>query len=203
MTFKPHHDPGHLYFITGTILGWRQIFIEPAYARIGLDSLDWHRRHGRWSLYAYVLMPSHLHAIIKPEGTQTISGVSQTFGSFTAHAILTCLRNDERHDLLSLFAQRQDKHAGKGHQIWQSLQAKNIYSVTFLREKLECMHSSLVAKHWRLVEDRADYDYGSACLYDRGVMPVVEVDDIREWLTMSGSARSCADPPPGTGAKGF
>ena len=69
VTFKPHHDPSHLYFITVTILGWQQIFIEPPCARIVLDSLDWHRRHGRWSLYAYVLMPNHLHAIVKPEGS--------------------------------------------------------------------------------------------------------------------------------------
>ena len=97
--------PGHLYSITATILGWRQLFIEPAYARIVLDSLDGHRRHGRSSLYAYVLMPSHLHAVIKPEETQTISSVLQSFGSFTAHAILTRLRDDERHDLLAFFAQ--------------------------------------------------------------------------------------------------
>jgi hypothetical protein len=43
MTFKPHHDPSHLYFVTATVLGWQQIFAEPACAQIVLDSLDWHR----------------------------------------------------------------------------------------------------------------------------------------------------------------
>jgi hypothetical protein len=45
MTFKPHHDPAHLYFITATVLGWKKLFNEPAYARIALDSLAWHRQH--------------------------------------------------------------------------------------------------------------------------------------------------------------
>ncbi len=182
MTFKPHNDPTHLYFLTATILGWRQILMEPTYAHIVMDSLDWHRRHGRWSLYAYVLMPNHLHAIVKPASTQTISGVLQSFGSFTAHVILDHLESEGRHELLTFFAQRKDKDARKQHQIWQPIQAKNVYSVEFLREKLEYTHNNPVAKRWRLVEDRADYAYSSACFYDRGRMPIVEVDDVREWL---------------------
>jgi REP element-mobilizing transposase RayT len=127
-------------------------------------------------------MPSHLHAIVKPEGTQTISSVLQSLGSFTAHAILALLRTQGRHDLLTFFAQRQEKDAGKQHQIWQPIQPKNVYSAAFLREKLEYAHSNPVAKHWHLADDRADYRYSSACLYDRGIMPMVEVDDVREWL---------------------
>jgi hypothetical protein len=47
MTFKPVHDPTHLYFITATVLGWVKLFGKPSYAQIVLDALDWHRRHGR------------------------------------------------------------------------------------------------------------------------------------------------------------
>ena len=182
MTFKPTHDPTHLYFITATVLGWRQIFTQPANARIVLDSLDWHRRQGRWTLYAYVLMPNHLHAIVKPEEPRTISSVLQSFGSYTAHAILTRLKDGERHDLLAFFAQRQDKDASKEYQVWYPIQPKNIYSVAFLREKVEYTHNNPVAKRWCLVADRADYVYSSACYYDKGVVPMVEVDDVREWF---------------------
>ncbi len=182
MTFKLHNDPSHLYFLTATILDWRPIFTDLACAQIVLNSLDWHRRHGRWSLYAYVLMPNHLHAIVKPEGTQTISSVLQSFGSFTAHALLNHMKSPERHELLALFAQRQDKDAGKQHQIWQPIQAKNVYSLPFLREKLDYTHNNPIAKGWRLVGDRADYAYSSACFYDRGESPLVEVDDVRTWF---------------------
>jgi putative transposase len=182
MTFKPHHDPTHLYFITATVLSWKQIFVESAYARLILDSVDWHRRNGRWALYAYVLMPNHLHAIIKPLDNHSISSVLQSFGSFTAHAILARLKSERRHDLLAFFARRQDRDAGKKHQIWQPIQAKNIHSVAFLHEKLEYVHNNPIAKQWRLAEDRADYVYSSACFYDKGLVPIVEVDDIREWL---------------------
>ncbi len=182
MTFRPYQDPDCLYFVTATILGWQQLFVELPLARIVMDSLDWHRRNGRWSLYAYVLMPSHLHAVVKPEGSETISSVLQSFGSFTAHTILAQLKRGERNDLLAFFAERQEQDACKEHQVWKPLQAKNVYSAEFLREKVEYIHNNPVAKHWHLVEDRADYRYSSACFYDRGIIPSVEVDDVRAWF---------------------
>jgi putative transposase len=182
VTFKPQHDPSHLYFVTATLLHWHPLFKERAYARIVLDSLDWHRRNGKWALYAYVLMPNHLHAILMPLGDATISGVLQSFGSFTAHAILARLREGERREVLALFAHRQSRDAAKRHQIWYPIQAKNVFSPEFLREKLEYIHNNPVARQWRLADVRADYTYSSACFYDRSATPVVEVDDVREWL---------------------
>ena len=182
-TFSPHQDPTHLYFVTATILGWKQLFTRSAYADIVLDSLNWHRQNGHWALYAYVLMPNHLHTIIKPLQDRTISKVLQSFGSFTAHALLARLQSDGSGSLLAFFARRQNRDASKKHQIWQPIQAKNVYSAEFLGEKLEYIHNNPVAKHWHLVGDRADYPYSSACFYDRGVVPVVEVDDVRVWLS--------------------
>jgi hypothetical protein len=121
-------------------LGWKPIFALPVYARAILGSLDWHRRHDRWALYAYALTPNHLHAIVKPLGDRSTSDVLQSFGSFTAHEILGCLKVTAH------------------------------------------LPRPTVTKRWRLVEDRADYAYSSACFYDKGIMPIVEVDDVREWL---------------------
>jgi putative transposase len=182
MTFKPLHDPTHLYFVTATVLGWKHLFVQPPYAEIVLQSLDWHRGHGRWSLFAFVLMPNHAHFIVRPLGEQTISTVLQSFGSYTAHAILDRLEHEGRTDLLAFFAQRQDQDASKQHQIWLPIEAKNVYSVHFLCQKVEYTHNNPVAKHWHLVDDRADYAYSSACFYDRGESPIIAVDDVREWM---------------------
>jgi REP element-mobilizing transposase RayT len=182
MTFKPVHDPSHLYFVTATVLGWEQLFTKPAYAYIVLNSLNWHRLHGRWMLFAYVIMPNHVHAILKPCDGHTISSVLQSFGSFTAHDILAQMREEGRVDLLAFFEQRVDRDPRKRHQIWQPIQAKNVMTAPFLREKLEYIHNNPVAKRWCLADDRAGYVYSSACLYDRGITPLVAVDDVREWL---------------------
>jgi REP element-mobilizing transposase RayT len=161
---------------------WQHLFADAAYARAVLGALAWHRQERRWSLYAYVLMPNHMHAIIQPMGGYTISDVLQSFGSFTAHAILCRLRQDRHKDLLAIFAQRKDRHPKKKHQIWQPIQAKNVYSRAFLREKLIYIHNNPLAKGWQLAETPADYPYSSARFYDRGVAPIVDVDDVRTWL---------------------
>ena len=59
---------------------------------------------------------------------------------------------------------------------------ENIHSPAFLRQKLEYIHNTPLAKHWHLADVRADYRYSSACFYDRDAKPVVEVDDVREWF---------------------
>ncbi|MCL5998657.1 MAG: transposase [Chloroflexi bacterium] len=182
MSFRPQHDPAHLYFITATLLGWKPLFAQPAYTAIVLGALDWHRRHGRWNLFAFVVMPTHIHAIIKPLTDHTISTVLQSFGSFTAHAILRQLKHERNDEWLVFFSHRQDQDTDKQHQIWQPIQAKNVFSPEFLREKLEYVHNNPTAKKWSLVRDRADYAYSSACFYDRGAVPAVEVDDVGPWL---------------------
>jgi len=48
----------------------------------------------RMILFAFVIMPSHLHLILKP-AVKTIGEVLQEFGSYTAHSILSDLRKDK------------------------------------------------------------------------------------------------------------
>ena len=99
MTFSSFHDPSHLYFVTASICGWKHLFAEQKYAQIVLDSLVWLQKEKRILLFAFVVMPSHLHFILKPEN-KVIDEILQDFGSFTAHTILHQLRMDQRNDLL-------------------------------------------------------------------------------------------------------
>jgi hypothetical protein len=125
-------------------------------------------------------MPSHLHAIIKPV-ERSIGQLLDEFGSFTAHAILHQLRQTSERELLEFFsAQRRDRR--HKHSIWQDIQAKNVFSIKFLDQKMEYIHNNPIDKEWKLVEDRADYRYSSACFYDKNITPIIEIDDIRDYL---------------------
>jgi putative transposase len=191
MTFRSFHDVTHLYFITASVIEWKHLFTTSAYIDIPLNSLAWLQQQERILLFAFVIMPSHLHTILKPINAQ-IGDIIQQFGSFTAHEILKKLRRDNQTDLLDLFQQkkRDPRHE---HSIWQDIQAKNIYSMDFLKQKLEYIHQNPVSKEWKLVKDRADYPYSSAGYYDYGRKPIIEITDINECLTQT--------PSPGT-AKG-
>jgi len=182
MTFRPRHHPGHLYFITATIRNWHHVFNHPPHATIILDSLQWHRVEQRWHLFAFVLMPNHLHAIVQPIGSHTISSTLQSFGSFTAHRLLEAAHDTNDARLLNSFAGRQDQDHAKQHQVWQPIQAKNIFTPEFLLEKLEYLHNNPVAKQWQLAGSRSEYPYSSACYYDEGRPPIIEVDDVRKFV---------------------
>ena len=131
-------------------------------------------------LFAFVVMPSHVHWIAKPI-ERTIGEVARDFGSFTAHQILRSLQTNQSSDLLKFFhEQRRDRR--HQHSVWQDIQAKNIHSQQFLRQKLDYLHNNPLDKQWRLAATRADYPLSSACYYDRNVLPIIEVDDIRPWL---------------------
>jgi putative transposase len=132
-------------------------------------------------------LPSHLHAILKPE-KDTNGEVLQQFGSFTAHEILKRLHTDNSSkDLLEVF-HRNKRDTRHEHSIWQDIQAKNIYSEDFLWQKMEYIHQNPVAKDWKLVSDRTDYPYSSAGYYDYGRKSIIIITDINEWLTLNSSA---------------
>lgn len=180
MTFPSVHDINHLYFVTASISGWKHLLAEAKYSEIVLNSLVWLQNEKRILLFAFVLMPSHLHLILKPED-ETIGNIVQDFGSYTAHAILRELRKEKRDDLLQFF-HRQRRDARHKHSIWQDIQAKNIYSHKFLSQKLEYIHSNPVSKDWKLVDDRTGYKYSSACFYDKGITPIIPITNLNEWL---------------------
>jgi REP element-mobilizing transposase RayT len=182
MTFSSYHDPVHLYFVTATIIGWRKLFATQEYATIILDSLVWMQKEKRIILFAFVLMPSHLHVIIKPEGG-TIGDVVQQFASYTAHELLRQLIADNQQGLLKFF-QNERRDSRHQHSIWQDVQAKNIYSHEFLWQKLEYIHNNPIGEEWNLTKDRGDYSYSSACFYDYGKRPIIEVTDVNQWLLL-------------------
>ena len=191
MTFPSFHESTHLYFITASIIDWKHIFITPEYVNIPLNSLAWLQQQKRILLFAFVIMPSHLHAIMKPK-TASIGEILQQFGSFTAHEILERLRDDNRNDWVNMFHQkkRDQRHEPS---VWRDIQAKNIYSPEFLWQKMEYIHQNPIAKDWQLVGNWADYLYSSSGYYDQGRKPIIEITDINEWLM--------SNPSPGT-AKG-
>jgi putative transposase len=176
MPFKHLHIPGHLYFVTATLTEWLPLFEVTSYASTVLESLNWHRSQKRLHLFAFVIMPTHLHWIGKPIEPHTIEEVLQSFSSFTAHEILKELRKDKCNNWLEIFA----SHAkpDKQHSIWQKPLAENIFSMDFLTEKLDYVHNNPVAKG--LVANRVDFRYSSACFYDKDQTPIIPVDDVRE-----------------------
>ena len=180
MKYKPYPSESGLYFVTSSIVKHKKIFLTDAHALIPLQSLKWFREQGYWKLFAFCLMPNHLHIIVQLIKPVTINKVMGRFHIFTGHHILDQLIKDENNNLINFFASMAENQSDRIHRIWGDAVSRPIENQTVLIELFEYTHSNPVNKGWDLVSDRAKYLYSSACYYDNGTQPIIPVDDINE-----------------------
>ncbi|MDW7695063.1 transposase [Flammeovirgaceae bacterium SG7u.111] len=64
-TRKAHTD--YAYFWTMTVVGWADVFTRKEYCEIVLDSLQFCQKTKGLEVFAYVIMPSHIHVVGRRE----------------------------------------------------------------------------------------------------------------------------------------
>ena len=60
-TWPVHVDPTHLYFFTTSAIKRVHLFQRDVIKRILVDCLNNGRILGQYELYAFVIMPNHIH----------------------------------------------------------------------------------------------------------------------------------------------
>jgi len=180
MTFRPIHKKGHLYFVTGSIIRWRPIFKFEDYRNIVINSLNWHISNKRMKVFAFVVMSNHLHWISYPIPPYSIIGNIWSFSSYTAHEILRATRSNGDQDFIRVFSKYAERR--KLHKIWKDFQAKNIHSQGFLMQKLEYIHNNPIREY--ILVSRAEYPFSSARYYDDGKNPVIQIEDLFEYINL-------------------
>ncbi len=79
-----YSDPNMVYFATMCTTDKQRVFEDPLLARDVVDALLWRRDKGIIRLYAYCLMPDHLHLALSPTEEQaSVGSVIGQFKSFT------------------------------------------------------------------------------------------------------------------------
>lgn len=63
-TWRPEYNPAHLYFVTITAVDRAMLFRRDLVRRLLVDVLDTMRLLHRLDLYAFVIMPNHMHFIV-------------------------------------------------------------------------------------------------------------------------------------------
>ena len=98
--YRVFKDDNYAYFVTCTIVDWLPVFTAEPYCQIILDSLAFIREHKATQLNAYVLMPTHLHAILWPAKGVFLSDILRDFKRHTSKAISqlasSCRKSDFR-----------------------------------------------------------------------------------------------------------
>lgn len=139
-------------------------------------------------IHAYVIMPNHVHSIISfAENGQNINTTVGNGKRFMAYEIVARLKAANKTQLLqtlSLAVRPNRKQKNQKHSIWESsFDWKYCYSMEFIIQKLEYIHSNPCRGTWELCGDPTEYIHSSAKFYmtgEDGIYPVTHVGELSE-----------------------
>ena len=156
------------YFITITTVGWVDLFTRLSLRNIIVDSLKYCIQNKDLELYAYCIMPSHIHLLCRDDGEQTISQIMRDFKKFTAKKIITTIQNEpesRREWLLKLFMEAcEHLKRNQKYKVWQNgYYAEKVFSQKFIKQKVNYIHNNPVKD--KIVANAEDYLYSSARNY--------------------------------------
>jgi putative transposase len=168
--------PGVSYFITAVIVGRQPVFLDAANCRTVVDALAFQRQQGKVELFAFVVMPDHMHWILQPRHPHTVTGTVRDFKTFTAKAIRNAAIARHNSRMLAVFAFGALRRQRQGFKIWQDDSwTEPITRDIALHSRIEYIHANPVRAG--LVESTTDYPWSSARTF-AGLPGVIEIDPL-------------------------
>lgn len=124
------------FFVTMRLNTTRAMLSGEDAAPLVLDTLSFYRRRSEIEVYGFVIMPEHMHLVVKVLSPVTLPRWMDRFKTYIAHQL-------------------------RGGPIWQrGYWSEVVPSIPFLEEKLHYIHENPVKAG--LVQDAADYPWSSA-----------------------------------------
>ncbi|MBX2965324.1 MAG: transposase [Cyclobacteriaceae bacterium] len=146
------------------------------YKDIIVRSLEYLSEAGKIDVFAFVIMPNHIHLIWRVKENNGKENPQGSFLKYTAHAFKKMLKQDGE----SLASYAVEAH-NKRYEFWQrdSL-AVHLYTQKVAYQKLDYIHLNPLAEHWQLAKDPCAYRYSTARFYELGVKDFLFVKDLRD-----------------------
>lgn len=183
MPVRPTFDPDHLYFITTTAVQRLHLFSRPVVKRIIVDSLNYMRVESWIKLHVFVVMPNHVHLIVRFLEGHTLSDTVRDFKKHTARQIIRQHQAENDDQVLTVLQGAAGQISDQQYKVWEDgYDARDIFSEEFLRQKAEYCHNNPCQPHWALVERPEQYPWSSARYYLLGEPAIIDVDDLSELL---------------------
>jgi putative transposase len=174
----------NIYFVTFTILGWKNIFVEVKYIDLIYKWFDYQKKTYENKIHAYVIMPNHFHGIFYlSEKSPNIMKLIQNAKRFLAYEIIKLLKEDcglrrgspltgdslravEIEEVLKFFSESVNIKKNAKYKVFEDgFDCKVIYSKKFFLQKLNYIHKNPLQEHWRLTDQAEKFIYSSASNY--------------------------------------
>ena len=175
------HNPSAAYFVSFATVYWVDVFIRQYYFDILADSIRYCRKEKGMELYAYCIMPSHLHFIFR-DNHENPSALLRDFKKYTAKKMITAIQDNPQESRKEWLMDMFEK-AGKGksnvstYQFWQHHNKPiELWSPKVIQQKLNYIHNNPVVSGF--VTNPVDWKYSSARNIADDPDPAFEIDDI-------------------------
>jgi putative transposase len=155
----------HVYYVTYSIIDWLPIFISEAACKIVTDSFAYCHREKSLRINAFVVMPTHVHAIVFDADFDN-GRLEKTLAEFRKFTGRQLTDHCAKHAPPCFSAEfREQAGTDRDRRLWQpSRHPVEIVSEKFWRQKLDYLHDNPVRKG--LVTDPAYWRFSSARWHD-------------------------------------
>ena len=154
------------YFITFTVVGWIDVFTRMDYCDIVINNLKYCQQYKEMELYAYVIMPSHIHLIARHKEGK-LNEIIRDFKSVTAKEIIKEILNSgiesRKEWMLAMFKDYASKlRQNKEYMFWQKTHhPTELFNPKVMNQKIDYIHNNPVEAGY--VNSPENYLYSSAC----------------------------------------
>lgn len=156
-------------FFTATIRAWKKLLKPDKYKDIIVSSLRYLTEKKKIFVYAFVIMPNHIHLIWNIREPFLLENVQRDFLKYTAQMIRFDLQKKHPKVLEYFKSIRKDRE----YQFWQDRSYNNVlHNRKVIEQKVDYIHNNPIQERWKLVEKSQEYEYSTAKYYH---------DNIDEW----------------------
>jgi len=160
--------PDKAYFITITCVNWIDVFTRLNHRYTIINSLKYCQENKGLEVFAYCIMPSHIHLICSADNGKKLSDIIRDFKTFTSKQLIENIKNEpesRREWLLEQF-EKACEHLKRKQEfkVWQDdYHAEIIETPQFMYQKLNYIHNNPVVE--KIVEKPENYIFSSARNY--------------------------------------
>jgi len=160
-TFRIHEDTS-VYFVTFSVVDWLPVFVNEAACLIVTSSLSYCHDHMGLRVDSYVIMPTHIHAIVynHEHDSARLAATLTAFRKYTGRSLLDYAAKSLPPSFTQAF--RDDAQTDRQRRFWQpSRHPVGLRGQKWRQQKRHYLHDNprrkglvLYAEHWRFSSAR-------------------------------------------------
>ena len=165
----------YFFFVTTTVVSFTKVFVKDIYFEILIRNIKHYQGKYKFSILAYVIMPSHFHWIVEvnPE-FGTISDIMRDIKKYSAWDLMDAIQENDP-EVTNIFHEHAFNFPKQKRKFWiNRFDDEVLRNEKMFRTKLHYIHNNLVEEGLAIKPE--NYKYSSARNYVYNDHSILEVD---------------------------